>query len=56
MDDSAMALILTAVLLFAVIFGPLFGQDSRPAWKDVSRRPDFRATGSMDPADWREYE
>ena len=47
-----MALIFAGVLLFVVIFGSLFGQDSRPQWRDVSRRPRFRAVGSMRPSDW----
>jgi hypothetical protein len=47
-----MAVVLGAVLLFVVIFGSLFGADSRTQWRDVSRRPRFRATGSMRPDDW----
>jgi tryptophan-rich sensory protein len=47
-----MAAILIGVLLFVVIFGSLFGADSRPQWRDVSRRPRFRSTGSMRPDDW----
>ena len=52
MDDGTMAVILMAVLLLAVVFGPLFGQDSRPEWKDVNRKPRFRAVGSMRRSDW----
>jgi hypothetical protein len=40
------------VLLFVVIAGPLFGADSRPAWRNVDRRPSFRMVGSMRPEDW----
>ena len=47
-----MALILAGVLLFVVVAGSLFGADSRPGWRNVSRRPRFRATGSMRPSDW----
>ena len=47
-----MAVILFSVLLFVVVFGSLFGQDSRPQWRDVNRRPRFRAAGSMRPSDW----
>ena len=47
-----MALILTAVLVFVVIAGSLFGTDSRAQWRNVNRRPRFRATGSMRPSDW----
>jgi hypothetical protein len=47
-----MALILGAVLLFVVVFGSLFGADSRAQWRDVNRRPRFRAAGSMRPSDW----
>jgi hypothetical protein len=56
MDDGAIALVLIAVLVFVVIAGPLFGAESRPAWKDVNRKPRFRAVGSMRPGDWRENE
>ena len=47
-----MALILFTVLLFVVVFGSLFGKDSRTQWRDVSRRPRFRASGSMRSSDW----
>ena len=30
----------------------LVGADSRAQWRDVNRRPRFRATGSMRPSDW----
>jgi len=48
-----MAIILASVLLFVVVFGSLFGADSRPAWKNVERKPRFRMTGSMRPSDWK---
>jgi hypothetical protein len=51
-DPGVMAVILIAVLLFVVVFGSLFGQDSRPEWKDVNRKPRFRAVGSMRRSDW----
>ena len=47
-----MAFILGGVLLFVVIAGPLFGAESRPAWRNVNRRPSFRMVGSMRPEDW----
>ena len=47
-----MAAVLFGVLVFIVIFGSLFGAESRPAWRDVNRKPRFRATGSMRPSDW----
>lgn len=47
-----MASILTGVLLFVVVFGSLFGADSRPGWRNVDRKPRFRMTGSMRPSDW----
>ena len=47
-----MALILTAVLVFVVIAGSLFGAESRPGWRDVNRKPRFRAAGSMRRDDW----
>ena len=47
-----MAIILTGVLLFVVVFGSLFGADSRPGWKDVQRKPRFRMVGSMRREDW----
>jgi hypothetical protein len=46
------ALVLGGVLLFVVIAGPLFGADSRPAWRNVDRRPSSRMVGSMRPEDW----
>jgi tryptophan-rich sensory protein len=49
---GTMALVLMLVLLFVVVFGSLFGQDSRTQWRDVNRRPRFRATGSMRPSEW----
>jgi hypothetical protein len=49
---GTMALILFSVLLFVVVFGSLFGRDSRTQWRDVNRRPRFRATGSMRPGEW----
>jgi len=50
--DGTVALVLGGVLLFVVIAGPLFGADSRPAWRNVDRRPNFRMVGSMRPEDW----
>ena len=47
-----MAIILMAVLLFVVVAGSLFGADSRPAWKNVERKPRFRVTGSLRREDW----
>jgi hypothetical protein len=51
--DATMAIILASVLLFVVVFGSLFGADSRPGWKNVERKPRFRMTGSMRPSDWK---
>jgi hypothetical protein len=51
-NPEAMAAVLGSVLLFVVVFGSLFGQDSRPGWRNVSRRPRFRMVGSMRPSDW----
>lgn len=50
--DGTMAMVLAGVLLFVVIAGPLFGADSRPAWRNVDRKPSFRMVGSMRPEDW----
>jgi hypothetical protein len=50
--DGTMALILLGVLLFTSIGGPLFGADSRAAWRNVDRKPRFRMVGSMRPEDW----
>ena len=47
-----MAIVLGGVLLFVVIAGPLFGAESRPAWRNVDRKPSFRMVGSMRPEDW----
>ena len=47
-----MAVVLTGVLLFVVIFGYFFGAESRPAWKDPNRKPRFRMVGSMRSKDW----
>ena len=52
MDDSTMALVLIAVLVFVVIAGSLFGTDSRAQWRNVDRKPRFRAAGSMRRSDW----
>jgi len=50
--EETMAIILTGVLLFVVIFGSLFGAESRPGWRNVNRKPRFRAVGSMRREDW----
>ena len=50
--DGTVAIVLGGVLLFVVIAGPLFGADSRPAWRNVNRKPRFRMVGSMRPQDW----
>ena len=50
--DGTVALVLGGVLLFVVIAGPLFGAESRPAWRNVDRKPRFRMVGSMRPEDW----
>jgi hypothetical protein len=50
--DATMVFILGGVLLFVIIFGPLFGADSRPAWWNVERKPRFRMSGSMRSEDW----
>ena len=51
-SDGTVAIVLGGVLLFVVIAGPLFGADSRPAWRNVDRRASFRMVGSMRPEDW----
>jgi hypothetical protein len=51
-SDGTMAIVLGGVLLFVVIAGPLFGTESRPAWRNVDRKPGFRMVGSMRPEDW----
>ena len=50
--DGTIALVLAGVLLFVAIGGPLFGAESRPAWRNVDRKPSFRMVGSMRPEDW----
>jgi hypothetical protein len=50
--DETVAIGLGGVLLFIVIAGPLFGAESRPAWRNVDRKPTFRMVGSMRPEDW----
>ena len=50
--DGTVALVLGGMLLFVVIAGPLFGADSRPAWRNVDRKPSFRMIDSMRPEDW----
>jgi hypothetical protein len=50
--DGTVAIVLGGVLLFVVIAGPLFGVDSRPAWRNVDRKSTFRMVGSMRPEDW----
>ena len=51
-SDQTMAIVLGGVLLFVVIAGPLFGAESRPAWRNVDRKPSFRMVGSMRREDW----
>ena len=51
-SDGTVAIVLGGVLLFVVIAGPLFGADSRPAWRNVDRKAGFRMVGSMRPEDW----
>jgi hypothetical protein len=50
--DGTMAIVLGGVLLFVVIAGPLFGAESRPAWRNVDRKSSFRMVGSMRREDW----
>jgi hypothetical protein len=50
--DETMAFVLMGVLLFVCIAGPIFGADSRPAWKHPERKSRFRMVGSMRPEDW----
>lgn len=50
--DGTVALALGGVLVFVVIAGPLFGADSRPAWRTVDRKASFGMVGSMRPEDW----
>jgi hypothetical protein len=50
--DGTMAVVLGGVLLFVAIAGPIFGAESRPAWRRVDRKPSFRMVGSMRPEDW----
>ena len=50
--EETMAAILMGVLLFVVIFGSLFGADSRPAWRNPNSKPRFRMVGSMRRKDW----
>ena len=50
--DGPMAIVLGGVLLFVVIAGPLFGAESRPAWRRVDRKARFRMVGSMRREDW----
>ena len=52
MDDTTVAVVLMAVLLFVVVFGSLFGAESRPGWLRPERRPRYRMVGSMRPEDW----
>jgi hypothetical protein len=50
--DATMAIILIAVMLYAIVGGPLFGAESRPGWLRVDRKPRSRMSGSMRPEDW----
>jgi hypothetical protein len=50
--DGTSAIILFGLLLFAIVGGPLFGAESRRAWKNVDRKP-RPMVGSMRPEDWR---
>jgi hypothetical protein len=50
--DGTVAIVLGGVLLFVAVAAPLFGAESRPAWRRVDRKPSFRMVGSMRPEDW----
>ena len=50
--DQTVAIVLGGALLLVVIAAPLFGADSRPAWRRVDKKPRFRMIGSMRPEDW----
>ena len=50
--DGTVALILVLVMLFVIVFGPLFGADSRRSWRNVNQKPRERTVGSMRPEDW----
>jgi hypothetical protein len=50
--DQAIAIVLLCVLAFVVVGGYFFGAESRPAFKDVNRKPRFRVVGSMRRSDW----
>jgi hypothetical protein len=50
--DGTIAIILLAVMLFAIVGGPLFGADSRQGWRNVDRKPRLRTVGSMHPDEW----
>ena len=50
--DGTVAIVLAGVLLFVVIAAPIVGAESRPAWRNVDRKPRFRMIGSMRPEDW----
>jgi hypothetical protein len=41
-----------AVLVVTIVFGPIFGADSRPAWRNVDRKASFRVVGSLRRSDW----
>ena len=45
-------MILLAFVFVVPLLSVFFGADSRPAWRQVDRKPDFRVTGSMRPEDW----
>ena len=47
-----MAFIFVAMMLFAIFGGPLFGADSRRAWRNVNQKPSQPTVGSMRPEDW----
>jgi hypothetical protein len=50
--DETMAMILGAVLLLVCLASPFFGAESRPEWKNPSRKPRDRMVGSMRREDW----
>jgi hypothetical protein len=50
--DGPMVFIFVAMMVFAIFGGPLFGADSRRAWRNVNQKPSEPTVGSMRPEDW----
>jgi hypothetical protein len=50
--DQTMAIIFAAFIVLVPVLSTFLGAESRPGFRRVDRKPEFRAVGSMRPEDW----